>query len=666
MGSGSKRADEVGGRSFSVDVLGVGGILSSKLPGYEYRPGQLHMALAVERAIRERRNLLIEAGTGTGKTFAYLVPAIGSRKKVVVSTGTKNLQDQLYHKDIPFLRSSLPISFSVCYMKGRNNYLCLRDFEEFRARNLFLDKEDAEIFPMIEEWVRETRTGDRAEMEFMPDSYATWREISADAERCSGRECPFFRDCFITKIREEAQMCDIVVVNHHLYFADISLRTFSDAKVLPDHDLVVFDEAHMIEDVGTDYFSVEISRNRIEELIRDVGRRMRILQSLSAADVLEALDTLRRREDQFFGELEGMTAGREGRWRLVPESGKRGNGVILGDPVLEAAERLCLSLDILASRLDGLRIRDDVISSCARRAREMKSQLELIIANAQVGGDEYVSWVEVRNTGRCLVGASPIDVAGILRELVWDRVDTAILTSATLTADGSFSFIRKRLGLEDADELVVESEFDHSRQALLYIPLHLPDPRDPEFPDAAADEIQRILKRSGGRAFLLFTSYEMMNKVYERLKDKLEYRIFRQGDMPKHSIISKFKDDIGSVLFATSSFWQGVDVQGEALSVVVVDKLPFPVPTDPITEARSERIEKEGGNPFRDYHLPIAIIMLKQGFGRLIRTKRDRGVLCVLDKRIMTMWYGKAFLRSIPRSPITHEIEDLERFFESP
>jgi ATP-dependent DNA helicase DinG len=643
------------------------------MPDFEARAGQVEMAAAVARVFEEGGVLLAEAGTGTGKTLAYLVPAILSRERVLISTGTKNLQEQIYFKDIPALRDALGIPFTATYMKGRANYLCVHKLDQLTdgagsaAHDVFL--------PIVREWSARTDTGDRAELQDLPEDLAFWHDVSATADTCLGTECPRYDDCFVTRMRQRAAASDVVIVNHHLLCADAAVRQNAFGEVIPAFTRAILDEAHQLEDIATQYFGFNVSTWRVEELARDVERLVAAgaVEDQTARDEIEkAVERLRDCAQAFFTEL--AFAHREGRdhGRAKSEERIRATTESLGQ-TYDSAVTLTGALEIVESTLALLRrpkFDDDGddeaptnaedAATLARRAGQLRDDLRFLLRG---NDDSYVYFVEFRGRGTFL-RASPIDVSTIVRDLLLDRMQTTVLTSATLTVDGRFDYVRARLGIGEAAEVRLASEFDFRDQAILYLPPKMPDPRSDTFAVAASREVIEILKRTRGRAFVLFTSYAMMRSVQAMAEMALHYPIFAQGTAPRSQLLNQFRATPHAVLFATSSFWQGVDVVGEALSCVIVDKIPFASPGDPITAARIEQIRARGGDPFGEYQVPLAILALQQGLGRLIRHRRDRGVLAVLDPRLRTMGYGRRFIGSLPPAPIVHDLASIETFFD--
>jgi len=652
-----------------------GGVLSRTHPLYEFRRGQLQMAQAVEQALEEKRHLIVEAGTGTGKTLAYLLPVIRSGKRVIISTGTKNLQEQLFYKDVPFLEQALygesGSRLSVCYMKGRNNYLCRKKLYDLTDQPVLSGLEEIEQYRAIAAWEKNTGTGDRAELAELPEASLLWHKLDARADACTGQKCSQWERCFITEMRRRAMESDIIIVNHHLFFADLAIKLQAegapDAGILPEAAAVIFDEAHELEDIAGNYFGISVSNLRVEDLARDIEHSMQHNRLLSAS-VSGALGSLRDRSQLFFSLLpagEGRFAF-ETRREFLEENG-------------DEFVALNQSLTRLAGELEALPQKPEEIFNFVRRTREFQVQLGFALESED---RNTVFWIERRGRfspqshrdtektkenfqGRqhVFLQATPIDVGPILRECLWSKLDSAVLTSATLAVGGGFDYIRQRLGMEHARESVLPSHFDYESQAVLYVPPDLPDPRTPQFTAKAAERIRKLLEITRGRAFVLFTSYAQMNDIYQRLLGEVEFPMLRQGDAPKSALLEEFRLTPNAVLFATSSFWQGVDVQGEQLSCVIIDRLPFAVPSDPVVAARVKAIDAEGGNAFFQYQVPAAVITLKQGFGRLIRSLHDRGLLVLLDNRILKKQYGRVFIESLPNYKKTTDLRVVEGFF---
>ena len=648
-----------------LEVFGPDGLIATAHPEYEYRPGQVEMARAVMRAFEEKRHLIVEAGTGTGKTLAYLVPAIaaalGGNGRVIISTGTKNLQEQLMEKDIPFLQGVLPKPFAATYMKGRNNYLCLNRLARAQSAPVLEGLDEVDYFEEVSEWSRETEIGDRAELSNLPESLSFWRHIDARSDSCLGQKCPDYDACFITRMRNRAQEADIVVVNHHLFFADLSLRNGNYGSVLPDYTAVILDEAHLVEEVASEYFGAQVSNYQIDDLVRDLG--MLTIEDASVdQELTHSVARMSRFADNFFmGFRDGR--GEDGRYPIIPGTfaRRKTGGEIEATPLGELYMALEGAISRTETTLDAIKEKSPDVESLIRRLREIRFELEFIVTGTD---KKFVYWLERRNRG-VFLRASPIDVAGLLQDKLFEEVPTVVLTSATLSSGGNFAFIRDRLGLDTADDLIASSTFDYESQAILYLPARMPDPRDRNWGSAAADEVIRILNATEGRAFVLSTSLAGMQSLFENVWAEIDYPCLVQGSASKGQLLKKFRETPNAVLFATSSFWQGVDVRGEQLSCVIIDKLPFAVPTDPIVAARQRSIEDSGGSSFYEYSVPQAIITLKQGLGRLIRSTTDRGVLAILDPRLRTKGYGRTFLQSLPPCRVTSRIDELASILSS-
>ena len=681
------------------DFFAPGGLLAGSALNFEQRPGQVAMAKAIEQAFKDRRHLIVEAGTGTGKTLAYLLPALRHARetgqRVIVSTGTKNLQEQLALKDIPFLESLLG-PLKVCVMKGRANYLCKQKLYAMRDNPILSGLDDIQQFHAILQWERSTETGDRAEIDALPESSALWPKLDARSEICLGQTCPNFEPCFITTMRRKALESELIIVNHHLFFADLNIKQQAgdapDVGILPDAAAVIFDEAHELEDVASQYFGVALSNARFDELARDTENMLRAKQ-VSTSGIESATASLRERSRLFFNSL---PVGPSNLGRLE-FTGREDFLEARGDAYLATSNALVR----LEGELDRLKEVDEA-PGLRKRAADIRNHLKFLLESTD---KNTVFWIErraaggLRNAARnqprgtSLVAtdlpgspkqpdpgpvfqsfsthlqATPIDVSELLADTLFQRFSSVVLTSATLTVagkDGSpgFTHLAKRLGVPFPKELVVPSHFNYAKQALLYLPPTMPDPRQPDFLLQATEKIRRVLEITRGRAFCLFTSYAAMRELHDRLLCELPYPLLLQGSAPRHVLLEQFRSTPNAVLFGTGSFWQGIDVQGEQLSCVIIDRLPFAVPTDPITKARTDAIAAAGGNAFNDLQIPQAVLTLKQGFGRLIRSLSDRGVLMLLDPRIRTTRYGAIFLDSLPPYQRTTEIADVERFFE--
>jgi ATP-dependent DNA helicase DinG len=658
------------------DFFHPGGLLAQSSLAFEHRPGQYAMAKLIEQCFADRRHLIVEAGTGTGKTLAYLVPALRrareQKQRIIISTGTKNLQEQLYFKDIPFLESILG-PLKVCYMKGRANYLCKQKLYALRDSPLLSGLDEISQFHSILTWEKSTETGDRSEVDTLPEHSQLWHKLDARSEVCLGQSCPNWEQCFVTSMRRKALESDIVIVNHHLFFADLAIKQQAagapDAGILPEAAAVIFDEAHELEDTASQYFGVALSNARFDELARDTDSLLRA-KGVSTSAIESATQTVRERSKLFFASL---PAGPSDLGRL--EFIDRADFLeARGDAYLSATNALIR----LESELERLRDVEEA-TGLRKRAADIRNHMKFLLESTD---PNTVFWIErratqnLRNAARTSapqafsthLQATPIDVSTLLAETLFAHYPSVILTSATLTVadskgEPSFDHLKKRLGIPFPKELVVPSHFDYASQALLYLPPYMPQPRDPDFLPQAAEKIRRVLEITRGRAFCLFTSYAQMRELHDRLLQQLPYPLMMQGSAPRHILLQQFRDTPNAVLFGTSSFWQGIDVQGEQLSCVIIDKLPFAVPSDPIMKARTDAITAAGGNAFNDLQVPQAVIALKQGFGRLIRSLTDRGVLMLLDPRIRTTRYGKTFLESLPPYTRTDDINDVDRFF---
>jgi ATP-dependent DNA helicase DinG len=625
------------------------------------------MAAAVADVFEGGGILLAEAGTGTGKTLAYLVPAILSRERVLVSTGTKNLQEQIYFKDLPVLRETLGVPFTATYMKGRGNYLCLHRFDLMKDGAAIQSREDTRIIELIDEWSRGTDTGDRAEMEELPEDLAFWPDIAATSDNCIGTDCPRINDCFVTKMRQRAAESDLVIVNHHLLCADASVRQSTFGEVIPACNFAIIDEAHQLEDVATQYFGRQISNYRFDDFARDVDRaigRNQVPDHETADRLRDDADNVRDGARLLFGALQLLRHDPSASPRAGAGAGSDNRMRVRG-PMLERAtgdvSALIRSLEAIEATIQLAKDAAEDVLALGRRAAELRADVRFL---TRADDPAHVFYLETRGRG-VFLRSSPIDIADVVREMLLDRMTATVLTSATLSVDGRFDYVRGRLGITRAFETRLASEFDFARQAILYLPKKMPDPRSPQFVEAAAREVVEILRRTEGRAFVLFTSYANLRQVHQFASTRIPYPMLVQGSAPRSALLREFKSTANAVLFATSSFWQGVDVVGDALSCVIIDKLPFASPGDPITAARIEAINAEGGNAFGEYQIPLAILALLQGLGRLIRHRTDRGVLAILDPRLKTMGYGRRFLASMPPAPVTHDLAALDIFFDA-
>jgi len=632
-------------------IFGPGGLLAKRHPGYEFRPSQLAMAKIADEAFDKHQHVVIEAGTGTGKTLAYLIPAIRSGRRVVISTATKSLQEQLFQKDVPFLQMHFAPNLKAALMKGRANFLCRQKVHQMDGQPVLKGIDEIDWFAQIRQWEKLTATGDRSELTFLPDDAELWNRIDARSDLCTGQKCAEFQNCFITAMHQRAHEADLIIVNHHLFFADLAIRQDDFGSILPEYSAVVFDEAHEIEDVASDYFGRQLSSYRFEELGRDTEHMLRVLQ-MEAAPLRRQLGRLRERARSFFERFPE----REGRYPFGPAERRA-----FLEQNREAFDDLVSSVKRIETELTALTPKPEEVIAMARRAAEVRRELAFLLESEE---KSYVYWYERRGRG-IFLAATPIDVSEILREQLFERFDTVILTSATLAVGGRFDYLKQRLGVLPANESVLPQEFDYATQALLYLPQGLPDVRHPSFAPSAADEIVRLLEISQGRAFCLFTSTAQMRDLYERVSGRVSFPLLLQGTAPRSVLLERFRSTPNAVLFATASFWQGVDVPGAQLSCVIIDRLPFAVPSDPIVAARVRALQEDGRNAFAEYQVPEAVLALKQGFGRLIRSKSDRGILAILDNRIQRMQYGKIFLESLPEYTTTRDLAEVARFMEN-
>ena len=649
------------------EIFGESGLIARFHEAYEHRDGQVKMAAAVMSAFDNKRHLVVEAGTGTGKTLAYLVPAIaaalGKKQRVIISTGTKNLQEQLMEKDIPFLQRVMPKKFTAAYMKGRSNYACLNRIYKAEDQPFLEGLHEIDYFDEIRHWSRESRTGDRAELKNLPENLSFWNRINARSEICLGQKCPDFEPCFITRMRARAEDADIIIVNHHLFFADLAVRGNQYGRVIPDYGAVIFDEAHLIEDIAADYFGLQVSSFQIEEMIRDVDQ-LPIDDAMVTSSLTKICVRVAGHAEQFWHRF-AQGRGAEGRYPLGTDNFfvRDRDGEKRATSAGESYRDLDDSLGRLQTELDVFSDRLPEAETIVGRVARTRDDLKFIVNQSD---RNFVYWLERRGRG-VFLQATPVDVSDLLNKKLFDKVETCVLTSATLSSNGSFNFIRDRLGLDRSktDTLVAASAFDYEKQALIYLPKGMPDPRSPEYTQLAAGEIIRLMQLTRGHAFVLCTSNSSMNALFQLVSSRIGFPCFIQGSMSKTGLLDRFRSTPNAVLFATSSFWQGVDVRGEQLSCVIIDKLPFAVPSDPIVAARTKFIDESGGRSFSDYSVPQAVITLKQGIGRLIRSKTDRGVIAILDSRLRTKSYGRDFLNSLPKAKVTSEISDVEQMFSS-
>jgi len=630
----------------SAEALGAFGPLARRLPGFTARAGQQDMAAHIEQALSDVSVLIAESGTGTGKTFAYLVPALLSGKKVLVSTGTRNLQDQLFHRDLPTVRDALGTTTRIALLKGRANYLCLHRLERAGSEARLASRRDSELFARVRDWSARTVSGDISELTDVPEDAEIWPWVTSTPDNCLGSKCDRYDDCHVNRARREALAADLLVVNHHLFFADLALKEEGFGQLLPGVEAVIFDEAHQLPDVATHFFGLTISAHQLGNLCRDT-----VAEEIREQSAVPGLRDAADRLDRAVAELR-LAFGREpqrGPWSQV--AGRKNFRAALDD--------LRSRLTTLTNLLDQAAARGSGLANCFRRASD---SLDRVMMLCEAPPPEFIPWFETTARGFTL-RLTPLDVSGPFRACLTDSPRAWIFTSATLAVGGSFDHFRNQLGLEDAQTGVWESPFDYARQALLYLPSRLPEPSAQDYTELVLKAALPALAVSQGRAFLLFTSHRALKFAAEWLPGKLPYPLLVQGTAPRAELLDRFRSAGNAILLGTGSFWEGVDVRGEALSLVVIDKLPFATPDDPVLSARGRALEESGHNPFVDYQLPIAVIALKQGAGRLIRDVHDRGVLMLCDPRLLSKSYGKVFLASLPPMKRTHDLADIESFF---
>ena len=638
----------MGQELFSVEeAFQQDGVLAKNLDEFEARPSQVAMAKAVQQAIIDREHLCVEAATGTGKTLAYLIPAILSNKRVVISTATKNLQDELLDKDLPLLSRYLDTDFKVTCMKGRNNYLCLQRLNQVRRQGQLLS-EKREQLESIASWSTLSKTGDRSELEWLADDDPLWGTLDARSDTCTGQACDYFKECFVTRMRQRAFRADITIVNHALFFSNLALEVDEIGTVLPDFSVLILDEAHQVEDIVAQHFGHHLSNLKVNDLILSLQKVF-----TSSPNLLRALAQLQKSSLHFFESFpQGL-----GNFSLNFFPSQQGT-IDLRDELASHFSKVMDNLRLLESEMQLVQQRPEEWEPLQAQIDRLISEFDLIFVQDR---DDQIYWFERRKSG-VFLHATPANVSRLLREKLFSKIESVILTSATLTTNNNFNYLKERLGVPSPIELDLPCEFDYQKQSVLFIPSGFPNPGSEHFQDAAIKVIQQILEISYGHAFILCTSFSNMNLFYEALSRQTDFPLLRQGQMPRNLLLNEFKKTSRSVLCATSSFWQGVDVKGSALRAVIIDKLPFQVPTEPVVAARLHKLREEGKDPFFSYTLPEAIITLKQGLGRLIRSRDDKGILAVLDTRLRTKGYGHNFLESLPKCTVTDTMQTLKSF----
>ncbi len=628
------------------DILSETGPLAGSIDGFTVRPQQQQLAQTIADVMNNNDSLVCEAGTGTGKTFAYLVPALLSGKRVIISTGTKHLQDQLYYKDLPIVRKALNVPIVTALLKGRANYLCLHRLENGDGDFHYLTKEDLSDIPMVKQWATQTDIGDLAELINLPEDAAIRSRIVSNTENCLGQDCRFYDDCFVFKARRKANEAEIVVVNHHLLLADLALRESGFGEVLPKADTIIFDEAHLLPTLASEFFSQTLSSRQFSELFSDTTAAY----LTDANDMAEVLDEIR----------DCQTGLRKFRLSLGNKDRRVAwNEVFSEKKVNQALQDLCDNLIALEKYLDSLAGRSKALENCWRRCGNMIEALQNFVERES---EDLVQWLETRGQG-FLLHQTPLDISATFQARLAEHGCNTIYTSATLSVAEDFSHFSDQLGLSEITAKSWDSPFNYQKQALLYLPQGMPEPNEPVYTEAVVNMALPVIEASQGHAFLLFTSHRAMNEAYSLLAKRINYPLMRQGDAPRSELLQLFRNTENAVLLGTSSFWEGVDVRGKALSCVIIDKLPFAPPDDPVFRARAAKMRENGQNPFMTYQLPQAVISLKQGVGRLIRDANDYGVLMICDPRLKTKSYGRIFLKSLPDMKRSTELADVDAFF---
>ena len=632
---------------FSVhDILSETGPFADCLDGFTVRPQQQQLAQTIAEVLSNDDSLVCEAGTGTGKTFAYLVPVLLSGKRVIISTGTKHLQDQLYYKDLPIVRKALNVPVVTALLKGRANYLCLHRLEYGDENFSYISKEDLSELPMIKQWATQTDKGDLAELTNLPEDAAIRSRIVSSAENCLGQDCSFYDDCFVFKARRKANEAEVIIVNHHLLLADLALRESGFGEVLPKADTIIFDEAHQLPDLASDFFSQTLSSRQFTELFNDTT----VAYLTDASDMEEVQDEIRESQTSLrklrlsFGRKERRSA-----W----------NEVFVDKEIKEALQDFLDHLITLEKYLDILAERSKSLENCWRRCSNMIEMLQTFMERET---EELIQWLETRGQG-FLLHQTPLDISAIFQARLAEHGCNCIYTSATLSVAGDFTHFTDQLGLSQTNAQSWSSPFDYQKQALLYLPQGMPEPGESIYTEAVINMALPVIEASQGHAFLLFTSHRAMNEAYRLLAGRIDYPLLRQGDAPRSELLQSFRITKHAVLLGTNSFWEGVDVRGKALSCVIIDKLPFAPPDDPVFRARAAKMQENGQNPFMTYQVPKAVINLKQGVGRLIRDANDYGVLMICDPRLISKAYGKVFLNSLPNMRRSTELADVDEFF---
>ena len=639
---------EQGGPGQAAHCLSDSGALAGEVAGFAVRPQQVQMADAVEQALEDGTPLIVEAGTGIGKTFAYLVPALLSGKRVIISTGTRHLQDQLFHRDLPTVRSALAAPVTVALLKGRANYLCHHRLAVTRSEGRLESRQQIIQLEAIRDWAGRTRSGDIAELSGIPEDAPIWPRVTSTAENCLGQECEWYQQCHVVKARRTAQDADLVIINHHLLCADLALKEEGFGELLPGAEVFIVDEAHQLPETATRFFGISLSSRQLQELARDS-----IDEYVRETALLEGLPDLARALERALRELRLALGQDEQRapWARVAAD----NGV------QESLPRLSEALRELAEALSQEAERSRGLENCHQRALKLQAQLQQTTAQPP---ENHIHWFETWKSA-FRINLTPLDVAENFDSQRRTLPSCWVFTSATLSVNGDFEHFARRLGLEAARTLQLDSPFDYRHNALFYLPKGLPEPGAPDFTERMLDVAETVIQASRGRTFVLFTSYRALHLARRRLQASCDYPLLVQGSAPRNELLERFRELGNAVLLGTSSFWEGVDVRGEALSCVIIDKLPFASPGDPVWQARIDALKSRGGNPFVEEQLPHAVITLKQGVGRLIRDVTDRGVLVVCDSRLVSKSYGKVFINSLPDMKRTRDLDEVTAFFEA-
>jgi ATP-dependent DNA helicase DinG len=630
------------------DCLSNDGVLAGEVPDFAARPQQQEMAVAVERALAHGEVLIVEAGTGTGKTFAYLVPALLSGRKVIISTGTRHLQDQLFHRDLPTVQSALAVPVNAALLKGRANYLCHHRLDTTRTEGRLTSRQQLGQLENIFDWSGRTRSGDIAELSGIPEDAPIWPRVTSTADNCLGQQCEWLQKCHVIQARRAAQDADLVVINHHLLCADLALKEEGFGELLPGVDAFIIDEAHQLPETAARFFGVTLSSRQLQELAQDS-----ISEYVRETAEQEGLpDTARTVERALLGVRLSMGKGEQrSPWSKLAND----------QELIERLNRLRKSLAELSGELGQQAGRSRGLDNCYQRAVKLQS---VLVQTTEKPPENTIHWFETwRQSFR--INLTPLDVADNFSSHRQELPSRWVFTSATLSVNGKFDHFAKRLGLEDANTLKLDSPFDFHNHALFYVPEGLPEPGHESYTDTMLDHAEQIIRASRGRCFVLFTSYRALNIAQRRLKDSCEFPLLVQGSAPRNELLERFRELGNAVLLGTSSFWEGVDVRGEALSCVIIDKLPFASPGDPVWQARIDALKERGGNPFLEEQLPHAVITLKQGVGRLIRDVNDRGVLVICDPRLVAKSYGRVFLNSLPDMKRTRDFDEVVAFFHA-